>query len=546
MPLSGSFTGIQTPSDLKRPADALMNNTQGRVCGRAVRPQRRVCPSAPVCAHQGSQPANDCHRHKAVRTNAVAAEKQTVWAPGEQSALSRAPVLNGKPGKQKTGGRPLSDSVHGVILAGGPADNPLARFRAMPAVELGANTQLIDVTISNCIRSGINKIYVLTQFNSHQLNTHITTNYPPAVFGSITRQGYVDVLAAQQTATEKDWYKGSADAVRRNLPMILEPFRGAALPDELLVLSGQALYRMDYGDLINTHRSTGADITIATHSVGWGQAQLRGLCRVDPDTGLVGDFTEKPTGKRLEEMAHASKHASSDDPFEASMGVYVFKSEVLVELLQGGRELVGRKEPPSTHFGHDVIPQALREKKKVVAHHYDGYWRDINSLRDFYEVNLELAQPGAPISIYDVDEAIVSRGHILPPSLIHDSEIENTLIGEGSVLVGSTIRGSVIGCNTYVAKGCHIENSLIMGNDNYTNDRMRAEARAMGESVLGIGENTYIKGAIVDDNASVGSNVRIENKEGVKESDRTSQGYVIQDGIPVVLKGAIIPDGFHI
>ncbi|KAK9828450.1 hypothetical protein WJX72_000056 [[Myrmecia] bisecta] len=437
--------------------------------------------------------------------------------------------------------RAVNNSVHAVILAGGPSDNPLARFRAMPAVEIGSNAQLIDVPISNCIRSGINKMYVLTQFNSHTLNTHITSCYPPAVFGGPAQQGWVDVLACHQTPDYSLWYRGSADAVRRNLSAILEPYRGAGLPDEVLILSGQALYRMDYRNLLETHWKTNADITLATHSVGWGQARLRGLARVDPDTGLVTDFAEKPSGDKLDSMAHASKHATPEDPFEASMGIYIFKREVLEKLLQTNETHFGSDAGPDTHFGHDVIPHALRDNLRIVAHHFDGYWRDVQSLRDFYEVNLELAGPGAPISIYDVDEAVLSRGVILPPALMHQCEIENCLIGEGSVLRGSTLKNCVVGCNSFVGNGCHIENTLLMGNDAYTNDHSREVSSQKGEAVLGIGAGTTIKRAIIDDNAAVGPNCTLVNSAGIKESDRTSEGYVIQDGILVVLKGAVIP-----
>ncbi|KAK9794930.1 hypothetical protein WJX73_010196 [Symbiochloris irregularis] len=437
----------------------------------------------------------------------------------------------------------ISRKVHAVILAGGPQNNPLARFRAMPAVELGANTQLIDVTISNCLRSGINKLYVLTQFNSHTLNTHITTAYPPAVFGGVGRQGFVDVLAAHQTPDSDGWHRGSADAVRRNLPAILEKYRGVGMPDELVVLSGEAIYSMDYSQLVKTHREQDADITIATHSVSQEVATQRGLVRVDPETGVVTQFYEKPSGATLETMAHASRNATPDKPFEASMGVYVFGRDVLVSLLG----------PPSldntdsgAHFGLDIIPKALRDDFRVCSHHFDGYFRPITCLRDFYEINLELAHPSSPISLVQADEAIESRGHMAPPSTIHQCEITNTLIGEGTVLRGSVLNGCVVGCNTFVGPGCELENTLLMGNDGYNNDALREEFRRKGEPIVGIGDGSVIKNAIIDSNACIGRNVRITNEKGVQESDCTSEGYVIHDGITCVLKNAIIPDGFQI
>ncbi|DBB12890.1 TPA: hypothetical protein ACH3X3_005650 [Trebouxia sp. C0006] len=444
---------------------------------------------------------------------------------------------NGVPGSKKIG-PPLNESVQAILLAGGPSTNALARFRAMPAVKLGSNMQLIDVPISNCIKSGVNKMYVLTQFNSHTLNTHIAASYPPVVFGGPQKRGFVDVLTASQTPKSANWYKGSADAVRQQLDSILDAFRGMDLPDELLILSGQALYRMDYADLLQTHRSNNADITIATHAVGLGQASFRGCCKVEPDTGRISLFYEKPTGDDLDKVRSVSRNATEENPFEASMGIYVFKRDVLVNLLR-----TESGDTKSAHFGADVIPHALESKLKVVAHHFDGYWRDISNLRDFFEVNLEMTSPSSPISVFDVEETIVSRGHILPPAMIHKCEIVHSLMGEGSALRGSYIKGSVIGCNTFVANGCHIEDSLLMGNDNYSNDRERERARQQGLSVLGIGENSVIKRAIIDDNVSIGSNVQIINKDGIEEADHTKKGYVIQNGIVVILKGAIIPDG---
>lgn len=509
-------TSRQSQITLKLPQQTSV--LSGRALGQHCRTRRTRAVSRPVFAGPITADRSTGHKTSQNRSNPV----------------TQHPSNNGNGAGKQTSGPPLNESVQAIVLAGGPSNNALARFRAMPAVKLGSNMQLIDVPISNCIKSGINKMYVLTQFNSHTLNTHIAANYPPVVFGGPQKRGFVDVLTASQTPKSANWYKGSADAVRQQLDSILDAFRGMALPDELLVLSGQALYRMDYADLLQTHRSNNADITIATHAVGFGQASFRGCCKVEPDTGCISSFREKPTGDELESMRNVSKNATEQDPFEASMGVYVFKRDVLVNLL---------RDTQSAHFGNDVIPDALGSGLKVIAHHFDGYWRDISNLRDFFEVNLEMTSPGSPITVFDVEESIVSRGHILPPAMIHKCEIMHTLVGEGSALRGSYIKGSVVGCNTFVSNGCHIEDSLLMGNDNYTNDRERDRAHQQGLSVLGIGENTVIKRAIIDDNASVGRNCQIVNKEGVEEADHTKEGYVIQHGIVVVLKGAIIPDG---
>ncbi|KAK9831226.1 hypothetical protein WJX74_008354 [Apatococcus lobatus] len=537
---------LEATRPLSRPARAGRSSLQG--CKALL---GRDESSADHLSAIGSQDAA-AKRHVACASTAMGGgllEKTPVPTNGQQTMGPSAREL--KAAKERSRAKLVSSedvtqNVHAVILAGGPSDNPMARYRAMPSMELGSNTQLIDVPISNCIRSGINKMYVLTQFNSHLLNAHVGRSYPPLVFGSPKTQGFVDVLACHQTPDYDSWYRGSADAVRRNLPVIMEPHRGAGLPEEVVILSGQALYRMDYRELLATHRQAGADVTIATHSVGWGQAKLRGLARVDPDTGLVTDFSEKPAGPQLQRMAHASKHATPDYPFEASMGVYVFTRDALTRLLTENEEHFGTDAGPDTHFGHDVMPHALRAGLRVGAHHFGGYWREISTLRDFFEVNLELASPTSPVSLFDVDDAIVSRGQMLPPAIMHRCQISNSLIGEGTVVQGSILSNSVLGCNAFIDNDCTIENSLIMGNDTYTNEPSRRRSREKGEAVLGIGSGTTIKNAIVDDNAAVGRNCMIANLEGVHEADRTQAGYVIHDGILLVLKGSVIADNSKI
>jgi glucose-1-phosphate adenylyltransferase len=438
----------------------------------------------------------------------------------------------------------ISSTVAALVLAGGSSDNPLARNRAMPAIEIGSNLRLIDIPISNCIRSGVNKMFVLTQFNSNALNTHIHTCYPPGTFGNARQRGFVDVLTANQTPSSTDWYRGSADAVRNNLDNITEVFDGEPV-DDLLVLSGQALYNMDYSQVVATHRQTGADITIVTHSIEEKDAGRRGLLRVNPDTGVVEKFAEKPGKAALQELSKGSRHSTEAQPFEASMGIYLFKRAVLEELLEdknpGG---TGRQDE---HFGYDVIPHALRNGAKVVAHHHDGFWLDVSTLRNFFDINLSLAKRDAPLSIEEIHKGIVSRGSFCPPAIISHCELDNALVGEGCVLRHSTLRNVVLGSNAFIDAGCVLEDTILMGNSFYQNDAARAETRKAGEPVLGIGRNTQIQGAIIESNVSIGADVTIRNAAGVQEADRSETGgYIIQDGVILVLNGATILDGTRI
>jgi glucose-1-phosphate adenylyltransferase len=438
----------------------------------------------------------------------------------------------------------ITQSVAALVLAGGSSDNPLARARAMPALEIGSNLRLIDIPISNCIRSGVNKMFVLTQFNSNALNTHIHTCYPPGAFGNARQRGFVDVLTANQTPNSTDWYRGSADAVRNNLTNITEVFDGEPV-DDLLILSGQALYSMDYSHVVATHRQTGADVTIVTHSIEERDAGRRGVMRVNPDTGVVEQFAEKPGKGALQELTQGSKYSSETQPFEASMGIYLFRRQVLEELLQdknpGG---TGRQDE---HFGYDVIPHALCNGAKVVSHHHEGFWLDVSTLRNFYDVNLQLASSEAPLSVEEIHKGIVSRGSFCPPAIVSHCELDNTLVGEGCVLRHSKLRNVVLGSNAFIDAGCTVEDSVLMGNTFYQNDRAREETRKAGEPVLGIGRNTQIKGAVIESNVSIGADVTILNAAGVREADRAETGgYIIQDGIILVLQGSTILDGTRI
>jgi len=390
---------------------------------------------------------------------------------------------------------------------------------------------------------------VLTQFNSHALNAHLTRTYPPALFGGPPgAQGFVDVLACHQTADDASWYAGSADAVRRNLDAILEPVRGGRPPREVVVLSGHALADVDFAALVRKHRASGAAVTLATRSVPADRASRLGLVRVDPGTGAVTDFAEKPTGPAMARLAHASADATPDAPYEASTGVYVFDAGALARLLAApaaAASVDGEFVPPSTgfdmHFGADVIPHALVAGLPVAAVHDAGPWRDVSALPDFYEAVLSLARPASgeagvgPGALAAAAAVLSGRaGRVLPPCrAIRPSTITGSLLSEGCTLDGVTLAGSVVGNNVSLGPGASVTASILLGNDHFSGTH--------GAPTIGAG--TVLSGVIVDRNAVIGPNCIITNAAGVQEADRAADGFIIQDGLTVVLRGAVIPAG---
>eukprot|EP01025_Chloroclados_australasicus_P056867 TRINITY_DN70751_c0_g1_i1.p1 TRINITY_DN70751_c0_g1~~TRINITY_DN70751_c0_g1_i1.p1 ORF type:complete len:540 (+),score=40.62 TRINITY_DN70751_c0_g1_i1:117-1736(+) len=438
----------------------------------------------------------------------------------------------------------LSDTTQAIILAGGSSSNPLVQQRAIAATPLGSNLKVIDSTIHNCIQSGIDKIYVLTQFNSQPLNSYITNTYKPTLFGR--SHSWVEVLASTQTPKDKAWARGSADAVRRSFPTLLHRWHGSELPDEFLIISSEAVCSIDYMKLIAAHRLMGADITMATTSVEAEKAPSLGLCIIDPISGKVLDFVEKPEGKKLQSMKQADFHTTEQRPFEASMGIYVFNRQVLVDLLEG-RETKSDSRNTGTdfiHFGSDVIPHALNEYR-VCAYHHGGYWKNLATLQSYFQVNMELLHEDSPISMADTTSAIRDCSRFLPPSTVHNCTLDRCLLGEGCILMGSTIINSIIGDNTIVGTGTRIEDSMIWGADYYQSLHMVKEALQKKLPVFGVGNNCTIKNAILDYNVRVGDNCTIVNKQGIQEANREDEGYVISDGIIVLLKGAVFPDGFE-
>ncbi|MEH2278340.1 MAG: glucose-1-phosphate adenylyltransferase [Nostoc sp.] len=423
--------------------------------------------------------------------------------------------------------------VLSMILGGGAGTRlyPLTKLRAKPAVPVAGKYRLIDIPVSNCINSEIFKIYVLTQFNSASLNRHIARTYN---FSGFT-EGFVEVLAAQQTLENPNWFQGTADAVRQYL-WLLEEWN----VDEYLILSGDHLYRMDYRHFIQRHRETGADITLSVIPIDERRASDFGLMKID-DSGRVIDFSEKPKGEALLQMQvdtsvlGLSKEQAQQQPYIASMGIYVFKKEVLFKLLREGLE--------RTDFGKEIIPDASKDYN-VQAYLFDGYWEDIGTIEAFYHANLALTQqPQPPFSFYDEKAPIYTRPRYLPPSKLLDCQITESIIGEGCILKNCRIQHSVLGVRARIESGCVIEESLLMGADFYQASVERQSNVEKGDIPVGIGTDSLIRRAIIDKNASIGHDVKIINKDNVQEADRESQGFYIRSGIVVVLKNAVIPDG---
>ena len=425
--------------------------------------------------------------------------------------------------------------VLAIILGGGPGTRlyPLTKLRAKPAVPLGAKYRLIDIPISNCINSEIQRIYVLTQFNSASLNRHIARTYHMA--GAGFSQGFVEVLAAQQTKESPSWFEGTADAVRKYLWLFNEWD-----VDQYLILSGDHLYRMNYAHFIQRHRETHADITISVVPMDENRASDFGLMKIDRK-GCVTSFSEKPRGDALRSMQvdtsvlGLSPEEALASPYIASMGIYVFEKPVLHDLLN--------HDPNHTDFGREILPASLNTHN-VQAYLFNDYWEDIGTIEAFYNANLALTeQPDPPFSFYDEKAPIYTRSRYLPPTKLLDSKVIESMVGEGCILKECLVKRSVIGIRSRVETGCVIDNALLMGADFYESPAERLQCLRNGKVPLGVGANTTVRKAIVDKNARIGRNVQIINKDCVVEGSREELGFVIQNGIVVVIKNATIADG---
>lgn len=427
------------------------------------------------------------------------------------------------------------DNVVAVILGGGAGSRlfPLTHERSKPAVPLGGTYRLIDVPVSNCINSEITQIFVLTQYNSASLNRHISRTYRFSSFST----GFVEVLAAEQTRESTDWFQGTADAVRQMLPH-LRDWR----VDTLLILSGDHLYRMDYRTFLARHFDTGADLTISVIPSRAAEAEEFGLLKTDAQ-GKIVEFKEKPKGDALEAMRvdttafGLSTAEAANRPFLASMGIYVFNYNRLVELLKADNSWVD--------FGREIIPAAI-EKYNVQAHLFKDYWEDIGSIRAFYEANLDLASPLPKFNFFDTAAPIYTRSRYLPPSKLHECDIDNSMVSEGCILNGVRVRNSIIGLRSRIDKGVNIEDSIIMGSDFFeTFDEIRGDA-SNSKPHIGIGGDTIIRKAIVDKNVRIGKNVKLLNRDGIENLDGENKSFYIREGIIIIPKNAVIPDGTEI
>jgi glucose-1-phosphate adenylyltransferase len=427
-----------------------------------------------------------------------------------------------------------------VILGGGAGTRlyPLTKQRAKPAVPIGGAYRLIDVPMSNCINSGLSKIYILTQFNSTSLNRHLARTYNFGASGvRFGGEGFVEVLAATQTPTDKEWFQGTADAVRQ-YSWLFEDIKNRSVED-IVILSGDHLYRMDYMAFVDRHRATNADISIGCLPMDDKRASDFGLMKIN-DEGRIIEFSEKPKGDALKAMQvdttvlglDAAK--AKDNPYIASMGIYVFKKQVMLDLLKGDATL--------NDFGGEIIPKAAQDKR-VMAYLFDDYWEDIGTIESFFEANLALTENPPKFEFHNPEGPIYTSPRFLPPAKIVESQLKNTIVSHGAMLKRSTVNRSIIGLRSRISEGAVIENSMIMGADYYESDEQRAALIAEGKIPIGIGANSHLRKVIVDKNGRIGKNCKILNTENVHEATREEQGYYIRSGIVVVTRNGVIPDG---
>lgn len=416
-----------------------------------------------------------------------------------------------------------------VILGGGAGSRlyPLTADRSKPAVPIAGKYRLVDIPISNCLNNGIGRMFVLTQFNSASLNRHIKNTYHFSAFS----KAFVDILAAEQTPDNPTWYQGTADAVRQGLRHI-NPFES----EYVLILSGDQLYQMDFAEMLENHKKTKADISIATIPVGDREAPEFGILK--SSDGLVTSFIEKPKKELLPEWVSETGNLmkAKGRNYLASMGIYIFNRQLLFDILE-------TEHKSATDFGKEIIPNSIN-KYKVASFQYDGYWTDIGNIRSFFEANLNLTQDLPDFNLFDNENAIYTRPRMLPPAKISGTTLEKTLVAEGSIINASKAEHSVIGIRSRIGHGTSLVSTYIMGSDYYETLPEIAQALAGGYPVLGIGDHCFIKNAILDKNIRIGNNVRITGGAHLENTDHAL--YTVKDGIVVVKKGAIIPNGFVI
>ena len=424
----------------------------------------------------------------------------------------------------------ISKSVLAVILGGGAGSRlfPLTVSRSKPAVPIAGKYRLVDIPISNCINSQINRMFVLTQFNSASLNKHIKNTYHFSAFSS----GFVDILAAEQTPDNPGWFQGTADAVRQSLRHISNlDF------DYILILSGDQLYQMDFSDMWQAHIEKGADISIATIPVDSRDAPEFGILKTNNEN-IITSFIEKPAPDLLPHWTSdtGAVMQAAGKNYLASMGIYIFSKKALYHLLN-------EVYPNATDFGKEIMPQAI-DSYKVVSFQYDGYWTDIGNIYSFFEANIGLTDDVPQFNLFDNAKTVYSRARMLPPAKISGTRLNKSIIAEGSIILADAIEQSVVGIRARIGAGTTIANAYIMGNDYYETLEQIHENTAAGRPLIGIGERCVIECAIIDKNCRIGKDVIIKGGKHLANTDHSL--YAVKDGIVVVKKMAILPDGFVI
>lgn len=422
----------------------------------------------------------------------------------------------------------LSKEVVAVILGGGAGTRlaPLTSSRSKPAVPIAGKYRLVDIPISNCMNSDINRMFVLTQFNSASLNRHIKNTYQFSLFS----KSFVDILAAEQTPDSQTWFQGTADAVRQCLRH-LEGFSS----EYILILSGDQLYQMDFNAMFENHKQTGADISIATIPVGEREAPEFGILKSD-ENNLITSFIEKPKKELLPDWVSDTGEAMQQKGrnYLASMGIYIFNKELLIDLLT-------KTHANATDFGKEIIPNSI-ENFRVASYQYEGYWTDIGNIYSFFEANLDLTQDIPEFNLFDNNKAIFTRPRMLPPAKISGTTLEKTIIADGCIINASRIEHSVIGVRSRVGYGSTVVSCYIMGSDYYETIDDINENQAKGFPPIGIGKRCYLRNCIIDKNCRIGDDVRLNGGSHLENKD--TDLYTIKDGVIVTKKGAVIPDGY--
>jgi glucose-1-phosphate adenylyltransferase len=423
----------------------------------------------------------------------------------------------------------MKQTTLAIILGGGQGArlSPLTESRSKPAVPIAGKYRLVDIPISNCINSDIKRMFVLTQFNSASLNQHIKNTYHFSTFST----AFVDILAAEQTPENPTWFQGTADAVRQCMTHFLNHEF-----DYALILSGDQLYQMDFNDMIEAHKKSGADISIATLPVHASEASEFGILKTNSEN-FITSFIEKPAAELLPQWTSEvnSECAAEGKHYLASMGIYIFNKKLLVELMSN---------PDTKDFGKEIIPQAIG-KHKILSFEYDGYWTDIGNIRSFFDANLGLTDDVPKFNLFDNSSRIYTRARILPPSkIMGNTTIDKSIIAEGCILNGAQINQSVIGIRSRIDKGCVISNSYLMGSDFYQNMDEINENIKTNIIPIGMGQRCILNNTIVDKNCRIGNDVKLNGGNHLENKNDTL--YTIKDGIIVIKKGVTLPDGFTI